>query len=281
MINSIPLSWYRSRKLFIDLRSIPLPLSKFDWVYTGGVPFGSGFEEIYEELSSRFGDRFLVRGCSPEIAAFLKGEGSGAVATGSEAVITLQGWKPGASLRELCRRGLRHGWITEADSSSDNLKRLDALRSRTPYGSKPFLKYLFRTGLDDDMRCFVHSGGDGRWLGAVTVSKTAHASAHVETMLRSRATPAALWRRFSSMRYARSAGTDTGSSASARCRSFFRRKVQNPSRKGSSSALGISSASPTITRASSVLRTSSALPGGLCTCAGGATFHSGRSRTCL
>jgi phosphatidylglycerol lysyltransferase len=190
MINSIPLSWYRSRKLFIDLRSIPLPLSKFDWVYTGGVPFGSGFEEIYEELSSRFGDRFLVRGCSPEIAAFLKGEGSGAVATGSEAVITLQGWKPGASLRELCRRGLRHGWITEADSSSDNLKRLDALRSRTPYGSKPFLKYLFRTGLDDDMRCFVHSGGDGRWLGAVTVSKTAHASAHVETMLRSRATPA-------------------------------------------------------------------------------------------
>lgn len=190
MIESIPLSWYRSRKPFIDLRSVPLPLSKFDWVYTGGVPFGSGFEEIYEELRSRFGDRFLIRGCSPEIAAFLKGEGSEAVATGSEAVINLEGWEPGASLRELCRRGLRHGGITEVHPSSDNLKRLDALRSRTPYGSKPFLKYLFRTGLDNDMRCFVHSGNDGRWLGSVTVSRTGAGSAHVETMLRSRATPA-------------------------------------------------------------------------------------------
>ena len=39
------------------------------------------------------------------------------------------------------------------------------------------------------MRCFVHSGGDGRWLGAVTVSKTGLDRAHVETMLRSAQSP--------------------------------------------------------------------------------------------
>lgn len=190
MINSIPLSWYRSRKSYIDLRSVPLPLSDLDWVYTGGVPFGICFEEIYGELASRFKNGFLIRGCSPEIAGFLEKDGCETVATGSEAVLNIEDWRPGASLRELCRRGLRHGGITEIPSSSYNMERLDALRSRTPYGSKPFLKYLFRTGLDDDTRCFVHSGNDGGWLGAVTVSRTACASAHVEMMLRSRATPA-------------------------------------------------------------------------------------------
>lgn len=190
MINSIPLSWYRSRKSYIDLRSVPLPLSDLDWVYTGAVPFGSSFEEIYEEMVSRFKNGFLVRGCSPEIAGFLEKDGCEAVATGSEAVISIDGWRPGASLRELARRGLRHGGISEIPFSSCNLERLDALRSRSPHGSKPFLKYLFRTGLDDDMRCFVHSGSEGGWLGAVTVSRTAYASAHVEMMLRSRATPA-------------------------------------------------------------------------------------------
>lgn len=189
MINSIPLSWYRSRKSYIDLRSVSLPLSDLDWVYTGGVPFGSCFEEVYGELVSRFKNGFLIRGCSPEIAGFLEKEGCEAVVTGSEAVIDIESWRPGASLRELSRRGLRHGGVTEIPSSSYNVKRLAALRSRTPYGSKPFLKYLFRTGLDDDTRCFVYSGDDGRWLGAVTVSRTADASAHVEMMLRSSATP--------------------------------------------------------------------------------------------
>lgn len=189
MISSIPLSWYRSRKTSITLRSVPLPLSHVDWIYTGGVPLESSFEEIYDELVSKFRGGFLIRGCSPEIAGFLERSGCEAVVTGSEAVLHIEGWRPGASLRELSRRGLKLGRVEEITYSPENMKRLEALRGRTPYGGKPLLKYLFRTGYDEDMRCFVHSGGDGRWLGAVTVSKTGPDAAHVETMLRSAKSP--------------------------------------------------------------------------------------------
>lgn len=190
MISSIPLSWYRSRKTSMTLRSVSLPLSHVDWIYTGGVPLESSFEEIYDELVSRFGDGFLIRGCSPEIAGFLESSGCEAVVTGSEAVIDIEGWRPGASLRELSRRGLKPGTVKEIAYSPESMKRLEALRGRTPHGRKPHLKYLFRTGYDEDMRCFVHSGGDGRWLGAVTVSRTGPDTAHVETMLRSAESPA-------------------------------------------------------------------------------------------
>lgn len=189
MISSIPLSWYRNRKTSMTLRSVPLPLSHVDWIYTGGVPFESSFEEIYDELVSRFRGRFLIRGCSPEIADFLGRSGCEAVVTGSEAVVRIGGWRAGASLEELSRRGLKPGRVKEIAYSPGNMKRLEALRVQTPYGGKPFLKYLFRTGYDEDMRCFVHAGGDGRWLGAVTVSGTGPDSAHVETMLRSAQSP--------------------------------------------------------------------------------------------
>ncbi|HML94045.1 MAG TPA: phosphatidylglycerol lysyltransferase domain-containing protein [Thermodesulfobacteriota bacterium] len=171
------------------LRSVSLPLSHVDWIYTGGVPLESSFEEIYGELLSRFGSGFLIRGCSPEIADFLGRSGCEAVVTGSEAVIDIGGWRPGASLGELSRRGLKPGRVKEIAYSQENMKRLEALRTRTPYGGKPFLKYLFRTGYDEDMRCFVHADEDGGWLGAVTVSRTGPDSAHVEAMLRSARSP--------------------------------------------------------------------------------------------
>ena len=189
MISSIPLSWYRNRKTSMTLRSVPLLLSHVDWIYTGGVPMESSFEEIYDELAARFRGRFLIRGCCPEIADFLERSGCEAVVTGSEAVVHIEGWRPGASLRELSRRGLKLGMVREIAYSPENMERLEALRGRTPHGGKPFLKYLFRTGYDEDMRCFVHSAEDGRWLGAVTVSKTGTDAAHVETMLRSTQSP--------------------------------------------------------------------------------------------
>ncbi|MCA9810602.1 MAG: DUF2156 domain-containing protein [Candidatus Dadabacteria bacterium] len=189
MISSIPLSWYRNRKTSITLRSVPLPLSNVDWIYTGGVPLESSFEEIYDELVSKFRSGFLIRGCSPEIADYLEQSGCEAVVSGSEAVVRIEGWRPGASLRELSRRGLKLGRVEEIAYSPENMKRLEALRGRTPYGGKPLLKYLFRTDYDEDMRCFVHAGGDGRWLGAVTVSKTGPDAAHIETMLRSAQSP--------------------------------------------------------------------------------------------
>ena len=118
----------------MTLRSVPLPLSKVDWIYTGGVPLESSFEEIYDELVSKFRGGLLIRGCSPEIADFLERSGCEAVITGSEAVVRIEGWRPGASLRELSRRGLKLGRVEEIAYSPENMKRLEALRGRTPYG---------------------------------------------------------------------------------------------------------------------------------------------------
>ena len=104
MISSIPLSWYRNRKTSMTLRSVPLPLSHVDWVYTGGVPLESSFEEVYDELVSKFRGGFLIRGCSPEIAGFLERSGCEAVVSGSEAVVRIEGMRQAAYIR---RKSLR------------------------------------------------------------------------------------------------------------------------------------------------------------------------------
>ncbi|MEZ4546410.1 MAG: phosphatidylglycerol lysyltransferase domain-containing protein [Thermodesulfobacteriota bacterium] len=133
------------------------------------------------------------------------------------------------------------------------------------------------------MRCFVHSGGDGRWLGAVTVSKTGPDAAHVETMLRSAQSPVGVMESLF-VHVIGALGEGGYRELSLGEVPFVRSEgaADMPSLKerflfGSGHFLKFAYDYKSL----SGLRISSILPGGRYTCAGTAPFRSGRSRTCL
>lgn len=185
MIESIPLSWRRSGDISLSFNSLKLPLSGLRWIYSGEVPYGCPFEEVYERIVSDSGGRFLIRGCTGEIARFLSGKGCEVMRTGAEGVITLDGdYDPGYSVNELARRGLRWGQVSEEPHSESQKARLSRLKTRSAHASRPYLQYLFRTELAPDMRCFALGTEEDEWLGAITVSLTGRSRAHTEMILR-------------------------------------------------------------------------------------------------
>ncbi len=190
MIESIPLSWFRSDRRTPQFESVGLPLSGLKWVYSADVPVSLSFEGLYEKLLDEFGKAFLMRGCRADIARYLTGKGFEAVRTGAEGVIDLtavNGFRP--SVRELARRGLRRGEVREVPFNDMNQRRVSELSRRTSYGRKPRFHHLFRGGFADSTRCFVFADTEDRWHGALTVSATTDSSAHAELILRDKDAP--------------------------------------------------------------------------------------------
>jgi hypothetical protein len=184
-MESIPLSWSRSDIEYPEFETVKLPLSGLSWIHSAEVPHNYSFEELHEELRLKFGRGFLIRGCSREIARYLARNGFDAVRTGAEGVIDLgmvELHRP--SLKELVRRGRRWGGVREIPFTKLNQERVYRFSSRTAYGNKPRLNYLFLPKFSSTTRCFVFSTEEDKWLGAVTVSTTAHSRAHTELILR-------------------------------------------------------------------------------------------------
>lgn len=185
MMESIPLSWFRSAIKYPEFETVRLPLSGLSWIHSAEIPHNYSFEELHEELSFKFGKGILIRGCSGEIAQYLARKGFDTVRTGAEGVIDLDmlHWRR-PSVKELVRRGMRWGGVKEIPFTKLNQERIYQFSARTSYGNKPHLNYLFFAQFDSSTRCFVFSTEWGNWLGTVTVSTTAHSYAHTELILR-------------------------------------------------------------------------------------------------
>ena len=190
MIETIPLSWLRSDTSHPRFKSVRLPLSGLKWIHSAEIPGSFTFEEVYAEISERFGDGILIRGCRAEIAGFLINRGFGAVRTGAEALVDLDGHSgiPFAA-RDISRRGMRWGKVQEIPCTEEFTERVSRFWSISSHGSKPRLRYLFHTAFDPRTRCFVFRTPEDRWLGAVTVSTTSAFGAHIEMILRAEEAP--------------------------------------------------------------------------------------------
>lgn len=187
----LPLSWSRSEINRPKFKTVELPLSGLSWIHTAEVPDDASFEEIYEEFHTENGSECLIRGCGSEIARYLKEKEFDAIRTGAEGVIDLtavKGFRP--SVRELVRRGLRHGSIAEVELNDANMKKVSELSARTAYGKKPRFNYLFLSEFERTTRCFVFaSGRRDEWVGALTISAAGGSGVHTEMILRDRAAP--------------------------------------------------------------------------------------------
>ncbi len=190
MIDTIPLSWLRSGIAHPRFKSVRLPLSGLTWVHSAEIPLNLTFEEVYPCLVDGFGEGILIRGCGSEIARFLAGKGFVALRTGAEALIDLgSGTRAVSSALRISGRAGRRGSVEELPFTEASLERFSRLKSASAHGTKPQLRYLYRTALDPLTRCFVYRTPGDRWLGAVTVSMTARSLAHTETILRDKEAP--------------------------------------------------------------------------------------------
>jgi len=184
-MGSLPLSWSRVGSLTPQFLLLKLPLSHSFWLPFANIPGDDPFETVFDNIVKKLPDNLVIRGCNTAIAAFLHRQGWGAIQVGAEAVLNLPGNRcKKASLRELVRRGLRHGVVCEVEYSAECVQKLEVLRRDSVHGRKPRLQYLFRSGMDDTRRCFVFKTTQGKWLGAVTLSRNGFETYHAELILR-------------------------------------------------------------------------------------------------
>ena len=127
----------------------------------------------------------VIRGCSEEIAGFLKQHDFQCIQIAREALLDLNS-DPFAkkSLKNLIKRGFRHGIVKEIEYNRLNHEKILDLKQKSRHGQKPQLRYLYRTDFEETTRGFVFETDSGMWLGALTISKINFNKYQTEMLLR-------------------------------------------------------------------------------------------------
>ena len=187
-ISQLPLGWARSPQTTAALTPVALPYSSLAWFPEAEVPHGVPFDAIYQEHLSRLSHGFVLQNCSVQLRDYLLERGCQAAAMGAEAVLQLP-WRGKRSVRELARRGRRHGAIRELAHTPANQYTLNQFVTDSARGQAPQLKHTARPTFDGTTRCFVLEEAANHWLGAITISMVTPTYAHVERLLRRQQAP--------------------------------------------------------------------------------------------
>ncbi|HQV31089.1 MAG TPA: phosphatidylglycerol lysyltransferase domain-containing protein [Calditrichia bacterium] len=180
----LPLSWYRTRRDSAQWETVPLPLSGQTWLTLASLPPGGCLQEVLPGARPPRGG-WVLRGCRHNTAVALEQQGWSKALIGMEAVLPLQASSPlRRSLKELIRRGLRHGAVAELSRSAENLEHFAAFRDRSRHGREPQLRHLFQNSWMPEFRIFGFESHAGGWLGLLMLSPHGERDWHVELMLR-------------------------------------------------------------------------------------------------
>jgi len=187
---NIPLSWSYKEIESPKFHSVNLPLSGLPWIYTAEIPARYNLEDLSNQLEATFTKGFLLRGCNAELSAYLRKKDYEVIRTGAEGIINLNNTdKVTKSVRDLVTRGSRCGQVKEIPLTDINRQSVSHFIAQTPYGTKPYLKYLFNNTFDSNTRCFVISSLREEWFGVVTVSVSGNNVCHTEMILRNKKAP--------------------------------------------------------------------------------------------
>ncbi len=187
-ILQLPLSWARTSTTEPVFNLVRLPFSSPGWIPTAEIPQRYSFNQVYREYLSSLPNGFVLQSCSLPLRDYLIRQGCQAAAMGAEAVLDLP-WRGKRSVRELARRGRRHGAVHEIECSSKHRLKLAQLINNSGARQGVQLRHTERSGFDDSTRCFVFQTVEQRWLGAITLSTTAPNYVHAELLLRHREAP--------------------------------------------------------------------------------------------
>ncbi|MEM7346458.1 MAG: phosphatidylglycerol lysyltransferase domain-containing protein, partial [Chloroflexota bacterium] len=131
---------------------------------------------------------FVLQSCNVALRDYLIEQGCQAAPMGAEAILDLP-WRGKRSVRELARRGRRHGTIREVKFSRGNQNKLAQLMRQSPSRQGTQLKHTERSAFDETTRCFVFETAEQKWVGAITLSTVATNYAHTELLLRHKDAP--------------------------------------------------------------------------------------------
>lgn len=184
----LPLSWKRIPARNAVFKS--LSLGRLRWLSLAEIP---AHADLSQSLLTHFKKGVLIRGCSRSVVEKLRPLGFHSMYIGGEALLNLeQNPFRKKSLRELVRRGKRNGKMIEIPYNEKNRLRIEALKKKSPYGSRPQLRHLFRSEFESGLRCFVFENRNGDWLAAISISDVHARKVQTELLLRSEKAPAGI-----------------------------------------------------------------------------------------
>ena len=189
---TLPLSWQYSSSSF-KLNEIPLLIKKHIWLTSAKCDF-QGFEKsILSRSGEQSESKLIIRGCNNELADKLYTNGYDKIIFGKEAVLEFgKDHFNRRSLKELIRRGLRHGDVIEVPRNDVTIEKLNEFRNTSRHSREPQLKHLFVTEFLEETRLFVFHDKHEQWLGAVLVSVNSTNKYHTELLLKHMNAPAGI-----------------------------------------------------------------------------------------
>ena len=187
-LSNLPLSWARTQADIPIFDTVNLPLTSVQWIPLAEVPHNLPFEELYQSYLHPHSNGVVLQSINVALRDYLIGQGWQAAALGAEAILDLP-WRGKRSVRELARRGRRHGTIQEVENNLANQAKLSQLIGQSSARQKVQLSYIERPKFDESTRLFVFETAEKQWLGAITLSINSAKVAHTELLLRHQNAP--------------------------------------------------------------------------------------------
>ncbi len=180
-MNSLPLSWSIINSKTSDSKII----DKWNlrWYALNFVQTSKIQNQIEQLANKKY--KTIIRGCNSNLRKTLSQYGFSSIQIGMEAVLkTSQNHFNKKSLKELIKRGHRHGIIEEIKFSEENKSKLNKFKKFTSHAQEPQLKNLFQTDFKGDNYLYVFKKFNNDWLGAILISQNSEEKLHTELILR-------------------------------------------------------------------------------------------------
>ncbi len=185
-ILELPQSWIRSASNSPQIHSVKLTNHKSLWFSTAEIPTCNNLIEILESHHLFRKVNIIIRGCNEELSGLLAQKGFEKIIAGKEAVLEFdKDHFSKKSLKELIRRGKRHGRVTEIPFSPENSEKLEKFKQKSPHSKEPQLKHFFVDRFLENTRLFVFTGEENTWHGAIVISVNSRDKLQTELLLRS------------------------------------------------------------------------------------------------
>jgi hypothetical protein len=182
-MSQLPLSWARTNTTQPILDQVKLPFTAANWIPTAAIPHDLSFDKLYRQYLSPLPHGFVLQSVNLALRNYLHEQGAQSAPMGTEAILDLP-WRGKRSVRELARRGRRHGAVREVELNRGNQLSLVLLIQESAARQDVQLRHIERANFDESTRCFVLETPEKKWLGAITISKINAVYYHTEMLLR-------------------------------------------------------------------------------------------------
>jgi len=189
-MQTLPLSWSLETNPTEKNISSKILNENLTWLSIHGFQNHSQFTSFINQRRNEEKQNLIIRGCNNLLVSQLEQKGYSSTRVGMEAVLETNGNHfEKKSIKQLIKRGMRHGKVIQLPYSIYNRQLLEKFRSKTTHAIEPQLQNLFQTKFTIDNMLYVFISHSNDWLGAVLVSKNGNQKLHTELILRTKNSP--------------------------------------------------------------------------------------------